>query len=956
MSELARELIAECQRTQSTYLDLGNCGLTDLNEIPELFECTHLETLICSNRWHEFGAKFYPDENVSRNNGKNNTLSSLPHRIIDLKCLKKLICTGRFDESWSITDITPLSKLTNLIELDLAYNQIKDLSPLTKLKHLTKLRLVSNKISELNALSGLKNITDLYLWGNSIIDISALKNLISLEELFLNSNQIKDVSALKNLVNLSTLYLNSNQIKDILALNKMKFLTRLNLANNQIKIFPSFLKKLERLHEFDISNNPHHLYIPEFFLSTEPIEIGDYLIFPTSIKHPQPFIRYLLHFQEYSQTIKESKIIFVGDPSVGKSSLIKRLLFNTFDKDSKTTEKIEIHHNNDSFFLPPEEDNLIKGQESDEKLNVHFWDFGGQEIQHSLHKLFLSERCIYVVVTAPRTEDKAGEQPLEYWLELVKQYGGNSPVIVVINKIDIEANRSFKLPEGKYKDAYNTIQLPFIRTGCETGVGVDDLSAAIQKALCQLPHLHDRLPLAHFKVKEHLQNSNKEYIGFETFEEICRKKGETYGFDFNEKDIQYLARLLHDLGTIVYFSQLELADKTVLNPAWISEGMYKVITSKKADENNGILSEYEIKAILESKVSGSVHKVYTKTHEQGYIIKTLQSFELAYKSGDGKKGSYFIPRLFITDEPQHLKDFWKEKSDTILTFRYQYDTSLPSEIMARLIYRLHSYIHESMMFREGFVIKDPNTYAYIKANTFKNQINIMLTRNPETKYLLYRIREEIASIQSNFADLPVKQEVIHIHEEKEYPIDFEDLLLYKEDGRPYWIPKIRLELDPNILLGEIEIPKRDLIIKLINENKLDQVFKELEKFSGGDGLLHKLKQEFVSSISSPDVDFIDRLKSFVRSLENKATVLPTDASSNKLVTKEKIMIDKDHLFEQIDNNEFDTVFETLEKNKTLFSGYQDLRDRFIHDNPKGTDLQKFKQSLKIFINSKLQKD
>jgi len=47
----ARTLIKECQENQNPYLDLGNCGLTDLKDIPELFECTHLEALILSNEW-----------------------------------------------------------------------------------------------------------------------------------------------------------------------------------------------------------------------------------------------------------------------------------------------------------------------------------------------------------------------------------------------------------------------------------------------------------------------------------------------------------------------------------------------------------------------------------------------------------------------------------------------------------------------------------------------------------------------------------------------------------------------------------------------------------------------------------------------------------------------------------------------------------------------------------------
>jgi len=36
----AKKLIKECRKSQNPYLDLGYCGITQLKELPELFECT----------------------------------------------------------------------------------------------------------------------------------------------------------------------------------------------------------------------------------------------------------------------------------------------------------------------------------------------------------------------------------------------------------------------------------------------------------------------------------------------------------------------------------------------------------------------------------------------------------------------------------------------------------------------------------------------------------------------------------------------------------------------------------------------------------------------------------------------------------------------------------------------------------------------------------------------------
>lgn len=52
MSELAKQLIAKEKQERTGKLDLGQCGLTDLElQIPELFELTWLEELNLSNRW-----------------------------------------------------------------------------------------------------------------------------------------------------------------------------------------------------------------------------------------------------------------------------------------------------------------------------------------------------------------------------------------------------------------------------------------------------------------------------------------------------------------------------------------------------------------------------------------------------------------------------------------------------------------------------------------------------------------------------------------------------------------------------------------------------------------------------------------------------------------------------------------------------------------------------------------
>jgi internalin A len=61
------------------------------------------------------------------------------------------------------------------------------------------------------------------------------------------------------------------------------------------------------------------------------------------------------------------------------------------------------------------------------EIKVNFWDFGGQEIMHATHQFFLSKRSLYILVLDGRKDEKP-----EYWLKLIENFGGDSPVLVVI--------------------------------------------------------------------------------------------------------------------------------------------------------------------------------------------------------------------------------------------------------------------------------------------------------------------------------------------------------------------------------------------------------------------------------------------------------------------------------------------------------------------------------------------
>lgn len=67
-----------------------------------------------------------------------------------------------------ISDITPLTSLTNLTFLDLSDNRISDITPLKSLTNLTLLNLNANQISNITPLTSLTNLKQFHVWDNPI--------------------------------------------------------------------------------------------------------------------------------------------------------------------------------------------------------------------------------------------------------------------------------------------------------------------------------------------------------------------------------------------------------------------------------------------------------------------------------------------------------------------------------------------------------------------------------------------------------------------------------------------------------------------------------------------------------------------------------------------------------------------------------------------------------------------
>ena len=101
-----------------------------------------------------------------------------------------------------ISDLAPVSALTNLTELKLWDTQVEDLTPLQSLASLQSLDLTGTKVTDLAPLGGLSALKYLYLDRTPVSDLGPLRNLKGLQRLDLSGSRVRSLAPLEGLQNL----------------------------------------------------------------------------------------------------------------------------------------------------------------------------------------------------------------------------------------------------------------------------------------------------------------------------------------------------------------------------------------------------------------------------------------------------------------------------------------------------------------------------------------------------------------------------------------------------------------------------------------------------------------------------------------------------------------------------------------------------------------------------------
>jgi internalin A len=467
--------------------------------------------------------------------------------------------------------------------------------------------------------------------------------------------------------------------------------------------------------------------------------------------------------------LNEAKLILVGRGEVGKSTIIERLVHNRFEKGKTMTEGIEIT----KWDLKLHDENV--------RLNI--WDFGGQEINHATHQFFLTERSLYLLVLDGRSNVE--DVDAEYWLKLIKSWGKDSPIIVVLNKIK---EYPFDVNRTRLQRDYPAIKA-IIKTDCEDATGIDDLRQTIERETDRLENLRDKFPAAWFSIKEKLANPDKDFLTFDEYKKICEELGEK-----DEEAQERLAGYLHRLGIALnYKDDPRLQDMHVLNPHWVTNGIYKILNSQKLKEQKGVIHLKDLNEIFRN----GAYPPYMRH----FLLDLMKKFELCFSFTDDES-RYLIPELLDKNEPEEAAEFVREEC---LNFEYHYPV-LTEGLLPRFIVRTHNLSEGFPRWRAGVVLQFEGCSALVKADVHDKKVFISIkgkTRD-ERRRLLGVIRFEFGAIHRYLEP----KEIVPLPRYPNVVVPYSKLLVLEKNNRPKLGEVIGddvLEFDVQELLSGIDL-------------------------------------------------------------------------------------------------------------------------------------------------------
>ena len=428
-----------------------------------------------------------------------------------------------------------------------------------------------------------------------------------------------------------------------------------------------------------------------------------------------------------TERLWKAKLLVVGEGGVGKTSLVKSLTGQGYDPTESTTHGIKIVELN--FNHPSQPDTHIR---------LSSWDFGGQDIYHATHQLFLSDSSLFVLVWNAR---QGWEQAkLQYWLDIIKARAPHARVILVATHA---SSRPTDFPLSNLRASYTQI-VASVAVDNSTGEGIEELRRMVAEEAARLPLVGSRWPVTWLAAAEAITTSGYQYLNLHDLLDQLSSVG------VNDRDQQTsLLRALHLLGDIMYFDEdEELRDIVILRPQWVSSYIAKVLDSPEVAARKGLLTRRH-----ERELWFDLNRAL-----QDRLLLIMEKFDLTYRITDDPAAASLIVERLPWDIPSY-----QEQWDAALSgpgareirLRYQLNL-LPPGIPTWFIAREHRF-STGIHWRSGALLRhasDPRVLGLIRAERREATVDLAV-RGPMPQLFFSVLQDGFESTLGRYQGLEI---------------------------------------------------------------------------------------------------------------------------------------------------------------------------------------------------------
>jgi internalin A len=820
--DLAYEDILKLKNLKS--LELRACHIENINLISEMM-C--LRELDLSNNAIKNISPLSSLVNIKSLKLSENKISSL----IGLENLIKLDFLEIFENS--VQDLDPLRNLISLSCLNLSANKIRNLEPIQNLKKLKILWLYQNNLTDCQIIENFKYLTELNIAANNLKNISFLSSLSNLRALHLHDNNVTNVAPLTNLTNLTFLDVENNSIESIEPLKNLQKLASLILRNNPIKSLPNWIVSFKNM---DIIWEDGEITDESIYLFNNPIENVPIEI----IKNGKVAIR--RHFARINDQgvdfIYEVKLTLVGDGNAGKTSLQKRIISESAklpQKDSRTR-GIEIKDWNFK-------------KEKNKAHIAHIWDFGGQDVYYPVHRFFITENSVFLLLASTRQAN----HNFDYWIPTIFQFGGKSPII--LGQTCHDGNKMPWHDLGTYVSSANfniikTQDSPYYELNLvKNNEGLAKLKSVIIDQIINLPHYGKSVPKSWVVVRESLKEHAilSPCISFERFKQICKESSPSrFSID---ADIIDCCQFLYDIGVVLWYSQSEiLSEWVILQPEWAMNAVYRLIDDAEVQSQKGTILETDF-ARLWNESFQSKHKI---------LKQMLKMFKIAFPKKH-KNQDFLIPAR-LPSMPSEKR--WIE-TGTYLRLEYKYQF-MPKGLVNQLSAELSRYISsDEEVWNNAVNFSNDLAESQVEEDFYNRKLCIK-ARGRDPRSLTILIMEALKNITEEYkgvkADIFVPCTCDTCKQSSKITaFVYEDLIRWSSKSKDsVYCNESQTFLNIDDLLYNVGLPNSSKTKKLSNEDNGKMITKTITIFLASSSELKDERDQFEIFINRENKKLINR--------------------------------------------------------------------------------------------------